>query len=148
MNGLTFSQKYWESDFYCCCSSVAQLCLTLCDLMDCITLGLPLILFSFCPLFFPSIRDFSNESFASDDQNTGVSASHQSFQWIFSIDIPYDWLVWSPCSPRNFQESSPEPEFEGINSSVLCILYGPTLTTVRNHWEDHSLDLYGRLLAG
>ena len=90
MNGLTFSQKYWESDFYCCCSSVAQFCLTLCDLMDCITLGLPLILFSFCPLFFPSIRDFSNESFASDDQNTGVSASTS----VLPVNIQHWYPLW------------------------------------------------------
>ena len=26
---------------------------------------------------------------------------HQSFKCIFSIDFLYDWLVWSPCSPRD-----------------------------------------------
>ena len=31
---------------------------------------------------------------------------HQSFQWIFRIDSLYDWLVGSPCSPRDSQESS------------------------------------------
>ena len=36
-----------------------------------------------------------------------------------------DWLVWSPCCPRNFQESSPAPHFEGINSLVFCLLCGP-----------------------
>ena len=32
---------------------------------------------------------------------------HQSFQWIFRIDFLYDWLIGSPCSPRDSQESSP-----------------------------------------
>ena len=32
---------------------------------------------------------------------------HQSFQWVFRIDFPQDWLVWSPCCPRDSQESSP-----------------------------------------
>ena len=32
---------------------------------------------------------------------------HQSFQWIFKTDFLYDWLVGSPCSPRDSQESSP-----------------------------------------
>ena len=36
--------------------------------------------------------------------------------------------------------SSPAPECEGIDSLVLCLLYGPALTTVWGHWEDHSLD--------
>ena len=35
----------------------------------------------------------------------------QSFWWLFRIDFLKDWLVWSPCSPRNSQESSPAPQF-------------------------------------
>ena len=52
---------------------------------------------------------------------------HQSFQWIFMTDFLYDWLVWSPCSPRDSQESSPTPQFKSINSWVLSFLYSPTL---------------------
>ena len=36
--------------------------------------------------------------------------------------------------------SSPAPQFEGINSLALCLLYGPALTTVPDHWEYYSLD--------
>ena len=52
---------------------------------------------------------------------------HQSFQWIFKADFFYDWLVWSLCCPRDTQESSPALQFESISSSVLSLLYGPTL---------------------
>ena len=52
---------------------------------------------------------------------------HQSFQWVFGVDFPYNWLVWSFCCPRDSQESSPAPQFQGINSSVLWLLYGPVL---------------------
>ena len=38
-----------------------------------------------------------------------LQLQHQSFQWIFRIDFLEDWLVWSPCSPRDHQESSPTP---------------------------------------
>ena len=38
------------------------------------------------------------------------------------------------------QESSPAPQFEGINSLAFCRLYGSALTTAHDHWEDHSLD--------
>ena len=31
---------------------------------------------------------------------------HQSFQWIFRTDFLQDWPIWSPCSPRDSQESS------------------------------------------
>ena len=38
------------------------------------------------------------------------------------------------------QESSPAQPFKSINSSTLCLLYGPALTTLCDHWEDRSLD--------
>ena len=41
------------------------------------------------------------------------------------------WDGWSPCSPRGSQESSPAPQFESINSSVLSLLYGPAVTSLR-----------------
>ena len=53
---------------------------------------------------------------------------HQSFQWIFTTDFLEDRLVGSPCSPRDSQESSPTPQFKSINTSVLSILYSPTLS--------------------
>ena len=56
-----------------------------------------------------------------------LQPQHQSFQFIFRVDILEDWLVWSPCSPRNSQEASPAPQFKSINSSVLSFLCGPTL---------------------
>ena len=30
-----------------------------------------------------------------------LQLQHQSFQWIFRTDFLSDWLVWSPCSPKN-----------------------------------------------
>ena len=40
----------------------------------------------------------------------------------------------------DFQESSPAPQFKGISTLAFCLLSCPALTTVRDHWEDHSLD--------
>ena len=53
---------------------------------------------------------------------------HQPFQWIFRVDFLYDWLLCSPCHPRDSLESSPAPQFESINSSVLSLLYVCTWT--------------------
>ena len=44
-----------------------------------------------------------------------LQLQHQSFQWVFSVDLSYDWLVSSPCCSRGVQESSPAPQFESIN---------------------------------
>ena len=81
-----------------------------------------------CPLLLPpsvflSIRVFSNES-----------ALHIRWPkyWSFSFSISpsneYSGLIsfrmdWSPCCPRDSQESSPTPQFKSISSSVLSFLY-------------------------
>ena len=64
---------------------------------------------------------------------------HQSFQWTPRTDLS-DGLGGSPCSPRDSQESSPKPQFKSINSSALSFLHSPTLTTIHDHWKNHSLD--------
>ena len=56
----------------------------------------------------------------------GFQIQHQSFQLKFRTNFLSDWLVWSPCSPRDSQESSPTPQFKSINSSALSFLNSPT----------------------
>ena len=58
---------------------------------------------------------------------------HQSFQWIFRTDFILDWVLWSPCRPKDSQEASPTPQFKSVNSSSLRLLYGPTLTSILSH---------------
>ena len=48
-----------------------------------------------------------------------LQLQHPSFQWMFGTDFLYNWLVWSPCCPRDSQESSPALQFKGINSLML-----------------------------
>ena len=38
------------------------------------------------------------------------------------------------------QEPSPTPQSKGITSSVLSFLYGPTLTSIHDHWKNCSFD--------
>ena len=65
---------------------------------------------------------------------------HQSFQWTFRTHLLWDGLAGSPCCPRDSQESSSTPQFKSINSSVLSLLHSPTLTSIHDHWKNHSLD--------
>ena len=67
--------------------------------------------------------------------------------WSFSFSINpsneySNWfpLVWSPCSPRDFQESFPAPQFKSIHFLALSLLYGPTLTSIHDYWKNHSFD--------
>ena len=133
-------------------SSVAQVCLTLCDPMDCCKSGFcvhhqcpeltqihihqvsdaihpPYPLLSPSPLAFnfPIIRVFINESVLRiGSQISEFQLQHKFFQWIFSSDFLYDGLVGSPCSPRDSQESF-------IKSLLLSFLYRPTLTSMHDH---------------
>ena len=89
---------------------------------------------------FPSIRIFSSESILSIrwpkywSFSFNISPSNQ----YSGTDFLKDWLVGSPCSPRDSQESSPTPQFKSINSLALSI-HSPTLTSIHDHWKNHSL---------
>ena len=96
----------------------------------------------FLPSIFPIIRVFSNES---------VFRIRWPKNWSFSFNISpcneylglnflSDGLVGSPCSPRDSKESTPTPEFKSINSLVLSLLYGPTLTSIHDYWKKDSFD--------
>ena len=146
-------------------SSVAESCMTLCDSMNHGTPGLPVHhqppestkpvsielvmpsnhLILCCPLpllpsIFPSIRVFSNELALCIRW-----PKYWNFSFSISLSNEYSELisfrtVWFPCSPRDSQESSPTPQFKSINSSALSFLYSPTLTSIHDHWKNHSLD--------
>ena len=87
------------------------------------------------PSIFPSIRVFSmSQLFTSGGQRFEVSASNEHSGLItFRMD-------GSPCCSRDFQKSSPIPQFKSINSLALSFLYSPTLTYIHDYWKNHSLD--------
>ena len=59
-----------------------------------------------------------------------LELQQKSFQWLFQVGFLYDWLVWSPCSPRDSQESSSASQFESISSLPFCLFYGPALISI------------------
>jgi len=88
------------------------------------------------PSIYPSIRVFSSKSVLHIRwPKYQLQLQHQSFRWTFRTDSFRNWLVWSPYSPRDSQESSPTPQFKSINSSVLSFLYDPTLTFIHDYWK-------------
>ena len=161
----------WVNFTVCEFSSVAQLCLTLCNPMDCSTCPSPIpgVYSNSCPLsqwcqptisssvisFSSCLQSFPAPGSDESDQVKWVNSSHQvanilelqlqhqSFQRIFRVDLLSDWIVLSLCSPRDSQGSFPTPQFKSISSSVLNLLYGPTLTSVHDYWKSHSFDYMG-----
>ena len=89
----------------------------------------------------PSIRIFSNES-----------TLHMRWPkyWSFSYSIipskeipgwsPLEWTGWISLQSNYSQKSSPTPQFKSIKSSVLSFLHSPILTSIHDHWKNHSLD--------
>ena len=69
-----------------------------------------------------------------------IQLQHHSLQRNPRADLLQDGLAGSPCSPRDSQESSPAPQFKSINSSAFSFLHSPTLTSIHDHWKNHSLD--------
>ena len=136
--------------FWC---SVTKLCPTLCDPIDCSTPDFPVPhhLLEFAQVLVHWIGDATQPPHPLSSPSSSFKLSqhqdlfqcvgsshqvakamklqllHQSFQWVFRVHFLYDWLVWSPCSPRDSQESSPAPQFRSINSLALCLLYGQKL---------------------
>ena len=158
-------QPHWShgSQF----SSVAQSCSTLCDPMNRSMPGLPVhhqlpeitqahahrvgdAIQTSHPLSSPS------PSAPNPSQHQGLfqwvnsshevakvlefQLQHQSFQWTTRTNLLQDGLVGSPGSPRDSQESSPTPQFKSIYSSALSFLHSPTVTSIHDHWKNHSLD--------
>ena len=147
-------------------SSVIQSCSTLCDPMNSSTPGLPVhhqipettqthvhwvgdAIQPSHPLSSPSLPVLSLSQHhglfkwvISLHQLAKVlefQLQHQSFQLTPRTDLLSDGLVGSPCSPRDSQESSATPQFKSINSPGLSFLYSPTLTSIPDHWKNHSL---------
>ena len=101
-----------------------------------------------CSLFLlppipPSIRVFSNES---------TLPMRWPKYWSFSFSIipskehpglisfRMDWLDLLAVQGTLRQGSSPTPQFKSINSSALSFLHSQTLTSIHDHWKNHSLD--------
>ena len=99
---------------------------------------LPLLLL---PSNFPSIRDFFNQSALHiSGQSTVASASAS----VLLMDIQ-DWFpLWLmgliSLQSKGLSRIFFSPQFESINSLMLFLLYGPTLTSIYDCWKNHSFD--------
>jgi len=103
--------------------------------------------FLLLPSIFASIRVFPNESilcirwpkYWSFSFSVSPSNEHSGL-----ISFRMDWL--DLLAVQGTLKSSPTSQFKSINSSVLSLLYGPTLTSIHDYWKNHSFD-YADLLT-
>ena len=95
-----------------------------------------------CSQSLPASGTFPmSQLFAWGGQSTRVSASASVLAVNIQCWFPLGLTGWSPCSPRDSQDSSLAPQFKSIHSSVLSLLYSPTLTSIHDYWKTTALTL-------
>ena len=88
----------------------------------------------------PSIRIFSNES---------TLCMRWPEYWSFSFSIipskehpgliSLEWTGWISLQSKRLSRVFSNTTVQSINSSALSFLHSPTLTSIHDHWKNHSL---------
>ena len=145
-------------------SSVAQSCPTLCDPMNCSTPGLPVhhqlpeftqthvhwgsdaiwssvVPFSSCPQSLPASESFPmSQLFIWGGQSIGVSALASVLPMNTQDWSPLKWTGWISLQSKGLSRVFSNTTVQKHQSSGLSFLYSPTLTSIHDHWKNHSLD--------
>ena len=99
---------------------------------------------SSCPQSLPASGSFPiSQRFAWGGQSIGVSASASVLPMNTQDWSPLGWTDWIFLQSKGLSRisrNSPTPQFKSINSSALNFLHSPTLTSIHDHWKNHSLD--------
>ena len=146
-----------------CCSSVAKLCPTPCNLKN-YSMPSPILQylsrvcsnsyplrwwcylaisssvapFSFFPQSLPEVGSFPvSRLFTLGGQSIRASALASVLPMNIQDWFPLGLTVWCP---RDSQESSPTPQVKSINPLALNPFYGPTLTSIHDYWKNCSFD--------
>ena len=99
------------------------------------TISSSVVPFFSCLQSFPASGFFPmSQFFASGGQSTGASASASVLPMIIQ-----DWFPLGLTDLTSLLSQGLSRVFKSINSLVLNLLYGPTLTSVHDYWKNHSL---------
>ena len=94
--------------------------------------------FSSCLQSLPASGLFPmSQLFAWGGQSTRVSASASVLPMNTQDWLPLGWSGWTSLQSKGFSRVFSKTS---INSLVLSFLYSPTLTSIHDHWKNHSLD--------
>ena len=103
------------------------------------TISSSVIPFSFCLLSFPASGSLLMSRLLSGDQSFGASASAS----VLSVNIqgwfPLELTGLITLQSKGLSRVFSTPQFKSINSSALSPLYSLTLTSIHDHWKNHSL---------
>ena len=105
------------------------------------TISSSVIPFSSCPQSLPASGSFPmSQLFAWGGQSIGVLASTSVLPMIFQDWSPLGWTCWISLQSKGLSRVFSNTTAQKHQFSVLILLYSPTLTSIRDHWKNHSLD--------
>ena len=105
------------------------------------TISSSVIPFSSCLQSFPESGSFPmSQLFASGGQSIGVSASASVLPMNIQDWFPLGWTGWISLQSKELSGVFSTPQFKSISSLALSFLHSPTLTSIHDHWKNHSLD--------
>ena len=81
-----------------------------------------------------------SQVFASGGQSIGVSASTSVLPVNTQDWSPLGWTGWISLQSKGLSRVFSNTTVQNINSSALSFLHSPTLTSIHDHWKNHSLD--------
>ena len=97
--------------------------------------------FSSCPQSFPASGSFPvSQFFTSGGQSIGASASASVLPMNIQGWYPLGLTSLISLQPKGLSRVISAPQFKSINSSVLRLLYRPTVTSIHDYWINHSFD--------
>ena len=147
-------------------SSVAQLCLTLCNLMGCSMPGFPVhhqlpepasnscpssrwchptisssvVPFS-CLQSFPASGSFlMSQFFASGSQTIGISASTSILPMNIQVWFPLGMTGWISLQSKGLSRVFSNTTVQKHQFFGAQFLYSPTLTSIHDCWKNHSFN--------
>ena len=95
--------------------------------------------FSFRLQCFPASRSFQmSQVFVSGGQSIGVSDSTSVLPMNIQDWYPLGWTDWISLQSKGLSKVFSNTTVQSISSLVLGFLYNPTLTSIHDHWKNHS----------
>ena len=97
--------------------------------------------FSSCPQSLPASGSFQmSQLFTSGGQSIGVSASTSVLPMNTQDWSPLGWTGWISLQSKGLARVFSNTTVQKHQFFSAQLLYSPTLTSIHDHWKNHSLD--------
>ena len=99
------------------------------------------VLFFSSPKSLPASKSFPmSQLFAWGGQSTGVSALASFLPKKSQDSSPSEWTGWTFLQSKGLSRVFSNTTVQKHQFLVLSLLHSPTLTSIHDHWKNHSLD--------